>query len=482
MADAQRMVVIGGNATGMAAASHARRLRTPEELEIVVLERGDFTSYSSCGIPYWVAGDVGGAEELVVRTPEEHRRRGLEVRMRTEATALDVERRRVRLRPSGADAVPSGDAWLSYDHLVLATGARPVRPSLPGIDAAGVHGVQTLDEGRALLEALEALEAEEEAGGRRSGDVPGRRREAVVIGAGYIGVEMSEALVRRGYAVTVLDQAEQPMNTLDPDMGRLVRQAMDDMGISTVTGADVTALHASADGHVTEVVTGDGTAYPADVVVLGLGVRPETALARAAGLPVGDFGGLLTDTTQRVRGHRDIWAGGDCVEVPDLVGGRTRHIALGTHANKHGQVIGANVGGDYATFPGVVGTAVSKVCDLEIARTGLLEQQARDLGLRYVTVTVESTSRAGYFPGAAPMHVKMLAEHRTGRLLGVQIVGREGAGKRVDVAAVALTAKLTVEQMTALDLGYAPPFSPVWDPVLVAARKATTAVRRAVGG
>ncbi|WP_431782501.1 FAD-dependent oxidoreductase [Streptomyces chumphonensis] len=484
MADAQRMVVIGGNATGMAAASHARRLRTPDELEIVVLERGDFTSYSSCGIPYWVAGDVGRAEDLVVRTPEEHRRRGLEVRMRTEATALDVGRRRVRLRPSGADADPSGEAWLDYDHLVLATGARPVRPSLPGVDAAGVHGVQTLDEGRALLHALEADEAEEAEGpqGGRAGHASGRRREAVVIGAGYIGVEMSEALVRRGYAVTVLDQAEQPMNTLDPDMGALVREAMDGMGITTVTGADVTALRASADGRVTHVVTGDGTAYPADVVVLGLGVRPETALARAAGLPVGDSGGLLTDLTQRVRGHRDIWAGGDCVEVLDLVAGRTRHIALGTHANKHGQVIGANVGGDYATFPGVVGTAVSKVCDLEIARTGLLERQASDLGLRYVTVTVESTSRAGYFPGAAPMHVKMLAEHRTGRLLGVQIVGREGAGKRVDVAAVALTAGLTVEQMTALDLGYAPPFSPVWDPVLVAARKATTAVRRAVRG
>jgi NADPH-dependent 2,4-dienoyl-CoA reductase/sulfur reductase-like enzyme len=217
--------------------------------------------------------------------------------------------------------------------------------------------------------------------------------------------------------------------------------------------------------------------YPADIVVLGLGVRPETTLAEEAGLPIGDNGGLLTDLAMRVRGHEDIWAGGDCVEVLDLVSGRERHIALGTHANKHGQVIGSNVGGGYATFPGVVGTAVSKVCDLEIARTGLREKEARAAGLRYVAVTIESTSRAGYYPGAAPMTVKMLAERRTGRLLGVQIVGREGAGKRVDVAAVALTARMTVEQMTALDLGYAPPFSPVWDPVLVAARKAVAAVR-----
>ncbi len=180
----------------------------------------------------------------------------------------------------------------------------------------------------------------------------------------------------------------------------------------------------------------------------------------------------------RVRGHGNIWAGGDCVEVLDLVSGQERHIPLGTHANKHGQVIGTNAGGGYATFPGVVGTAVSKVCDLEIARTGLREKDALRAGLRFVTATIESTSRAGYYPNASPMTVKMLAERRTGRLLGVQIVGREGAGKRVDVAAVALTAGMTVEQMTALDLGYAPPFSPVWDPVLVGARKTVRAVEQ----
>jgi NADPH-dependent 2,4-dienoyl-CoA reductase/sulfur reductase-like enzyme len=181
----------------------------------------------------------------------------------------------------------------------------------------------------------------------------------------------------------------------------------------------------------------------------------------------------------RVRSHGNVWAGGDCVEVLNLVSGQEQYVPLGTHANKHGQVIGTNAGGGYATFPGVVGTAVSKVCDLEIARTGLREKDADRVGLRYETVTVESTSRAGYYPGASPMTVKMLAERRTGRLLGVQIVGREGAAKRVDIAAVALTAQLTVEQMTALDLGYAPPFSPVWDPVLVAARKAVAKVRAA---
>ncbi|MFE0426918.1 FAD-dependent oxidoreductase, partial [Streptomyces sp. NPDC058953] len=303
----------------------------------------------------------------------------------------------------------------------------------------------------------------------------GRSRRAVVVGAGYIGVEMAEAMLLRGFDVTVLNRGEQPMATLDPDMGRLVHTAMDGLGITTVNGAEVTAVLTGADGRVRAVTTADAE-YPADVVVLGIGVEPETALAAAAGLPTGVYGGLLTDLSMRVRGQDAIWAGGDCVEVLDLVSGRERHVPLGTHANKHGQIIGANVGGGYGTFPGVVGTAVSKVCDLEIARTGLREKDATAVGLQYVTATVESTSRAGYYPDAAPMTVKILAERGTGRLLGLQIVGREGAAKRVDVAAVALTAGMTVERMTQLDLGYAPPFSPVWDPVLVAARKAVGAL------
>lgn len=454
----ERLVVIGGDAAGMSAASRARRLRDAHALEIVVFERGPFTSYSACGIPYWVGGQVEDRDRLIARTPEEHRARGIDVRLGTEVTAIDVEGRRVRARD-----VRTGDtSWTAYDKLVIATGARPVRPDLPGMDAAGVHGVQSLDDGQALLDTLART--------------PGRR--AVVVGAGYIGVEMAEALIRRGYEVTVVHRGEEPMSTLDPDMGRLVREAMEDLGVTMAGGAEVRALRTGPDGRVRAVVT-DAAEHPADVVVLGIGVRPETGLARAAGLPLGEHGGLLTDLGMRVRGHEDVWAGGDCVEVLDLVSGQYRHIPLGTHANKHGQVIGANVAGGRATFPGVVGTAVSKVCDLEIGRTGLREKDARRAGLRYVTAVVESTSRAGYHPGSSPMTVKMLAERGTGRLLGVQIVGREGAAKRVDVAAVALTAGMTVERMTALDLGYAPPFSPVWDPVLVAARRAVAAVRSA---
>ncbi|MFI1016337.1 FAD-dependent oxidoreductase [Streptomyces sp. NPDC020965] len=454
---AERLVVIGGDAAGMSAASQARRLKGPDELEIVAFERGHFSSYSACGIPYWVGGQVGDRDELIARTPEEHRERAIDLRIRTEVTEVDLPGGRVRAR----DLETGDEGWTGFDKLVIATGARPVRPPLPGIDAPGVHGVQTLDDGQALLDTLTG--------------VTGRR--AVVVGAGYIGVEMAEALLNRGFEVTVLNRGEQPMATLDPDMGRLVHTAMDGLGITTVNGAEVTAVRTGADGRVRAVATEEAE-YPADVVVLGMGVAPETSLARAAGLPVGVSGGLLTDLSMRVRGQENVWAGGDCVEVLDLVSGRERHIPLGTHANKHGQVIGANVGGGYGTFPGVVGTAVSKVCYLEIARTGLREKDAAAVGLQYVTATIESTSRAGYYPDASPMTVKMLAERRTGRLLGVQIVGREGAGKRVDIAAVALTAGMTAEQMTTLDLGYAPPFSPVWDPVLVAARKVVAAVRQ----
>ncbi|OAR22716.1 flavoprotein oxidoreductase [Streptomyces sp. ERV7] len=455
---AERLVVIGGDAAGMSAASQARRMKGPDDLEIVVFERGHFTSYSACGIPYWVGGDVEGRDELIARTPEEHRERGIDLRMRTEVLEIDTAGHRVRAR----DLESGEESWTVYDKLVVATGARPVRPELPGIDAPGVHGVQTLDDGQALLDTLTSTSG----------------RRAVIVGAGYIGVEMAEALLHRDYEVTVVTRGEEPMSTLDPDMGRLVHEAMDKMGITTVTGAEVTEILTGEDGKVRAVATADAE-YPADVVVLGIGVEPRTELARAAGLPLGEHGGLLTDLAMRVRGRDDIWAGGDCVEVLDLVSGRERHIALGTHANKHGQIIGSGVGGGYGTFPGVVGTAVSKVCDLEIARTGLREREAREAGLQFVTATIKSTNSAGYYPGAALMTVKMLAERRTGRLLGVQIVGREGAAKRVDIAAVALTAGMTVEQVVTLDLGYAPPFSPVWDPVLVAARKAVSAVRAA---
>ena len=449
----ERLVVVGGDAAGMSAASQAKRL-AGDKLEVLAFERGAHSSYSACGIPYWVAGDVDDGERLVARTPEAHRANGIDLRMLTEVEEIDVQAGKVAVRD-----LASGRRYREgFDHLVLATGAVPVRLPIPGCDAAGVFGVQTLDDGEALLAGLERL----------------RPRRAVVIGGGYIGVEMAEALARRQVAVTVVDQAPQPMSTLDPDMGELVEA----LGIDVHTDTAVTGFDTDGDGQVRAVVTGDG-AVPADAVVLGLGVRPNTTLAEQAGLPLGDHGGIRTDVQMRVLGHDRLWAGGDCDEVLNLVSGQYQHVPLGTHANKHGRVIGHNVGGSYATFPGVVGTAVSKVFNLEIARTGLRERDAAHAGFGYVTVTISSGTRAAYFPGTQALTVKMTAERHTGRLLGAQIVGNEGSAKRIDTAATALWNQMTVEEMTALDLAYAPPFSPVWDPILVAARKASAAVRAA---
>ncbi len=455
----QRLVVIGGDAAGMTAASQAKRA-CGGGLEVVALERSHHASYSACGIPYWVAGDVGSVDDLVARTPAEHRRRGVDLRMRHEVESIDLDRREVSVR----DVDAASSYRLGFDLLVVATGAVPVRPDLPGVDAEGIFGVQTLDDGDAVIEAL-----------RR--DEP---RAAVVVGGGYIGVEMAEAMVRHGLSVTVVDRAAEPMTTLDADMGALVRTAMCGMGMDVRVGTAIEGFEADASGHVRGVAVA-GEVIAADLVVLGIGVRPNTALARAAGLPLGESGGLRVDLRLGVRGVEGVWAGGDCVETFHRVSQTWGHIPLGTHANKHGRVIGANVSGGYATFPGVVGTAVSKVCELEIARTGLMEHEARAAGFDHVAVTIESTTRAGYFPGARGMTVKLIAERTTGRLLGAQIVGGDGSAKRIDVCAVALWNEMTVQEMTGLDLGYAPPFSPVWDPVLVAARKAVAAVAVGAG-
>ena len=452
----ERIVVIGADAAGMSAASQAKRL-AGDAVQIVAFERGSYSSYSACGIPYWVAGDVDGPERLVARSPEAHRHNGIDLRMRTEVEEIDLAAGQVAVR----DLAAGRSYREGFDSLVIATGAVPVRPPLSGADAAGVFGLQTLDDGAALLADLDRAQP----------------RRAVVVGGGYIGVEMAEALVRRGVAVTVIDHAAQPMTTLDPDMGETVHRAMENLGIDVRTGTAVIGFETGRDRRIRSVVTADGS-IPADVVVLGLGVRPNAELAEGAGLPLGEHGGLRTNLQMQVLGHDHVWAGGDCVEVLHLVSGQYQHVPLGTHANKQGRVIGHNLAGSYATFPGVIGTAVSKVCHLEIARTGLRERDAKRAGFAYVTVTVRSGTKAAYFPGSQQMTVKMIAERRCGRLLGVQIVGSEGSAKRIDTAATALWNRMTVEEMTNLDLAYAPPFSPVWDPILVAARQAAAAVRQ----
>jgi len=318
--------------------------------------------------------------------------------------------------------------------------------------------VQVLDDGADVLAALER---------------PGVRR-AVVIGGGYIGLEMAEAMKVRGLEVTVVDRSATPVGTFDPDVGEFIAEAVRGMGIELVLSDGVAAI-GTTDGRADCVVTGSGRELPADLVVLGLGVRPNVRLAEQAGIPLGTSGGVAVDA--RMRTHVEgVWSAGDCVESVHRVSGQRVVVALGTHANKQGRVVGVNLGGGYSTFPGVIGTAVTKVCDLEVARTGLSEQEAQAAGFSFITAHVDSTTKAGYFPGAQPVRVKLLAERRTGRLLGGHVVGREGSAKRIDTLATAIWNDMSVDEVLGLDLSYAPPFSPVWDPVLIAARKAFEAV------
>lgn len=434
----------------MSAASQARRRRSPQELEIVAFERGDYTSYSACGIPYLVSDVVKDIDDLVTRRPEEFRsKQHIDARIRHEVTEIDLGRRAVKVCVQGSGS----EGWEPFDQLMIATGGTPLKPSLEGVDARGIFGVQTLGHGH----AIRAFIAEE------------RPSRAVVVGAGYIGIEMAEALRKRGLDVTVVELAPQPMSTLDPDMGELVAEAMRDEEIALYTGEKVTGFDV-ADGKVKEVVTGHRR-LPADIVILGLGSRPNVQLAEDAGIEIGTSGGIVVDQRMRTQSE-GVWAAGDCAEKFHRVSRKPVAIALGTHANKEGRIAGINIGGGYETFPGVLGTAVTKVCSLEVARTGLGEEEAAAAGFEYVSVTVDSTTRAGYFPGASWIKTKMIAEKLSGRLLGGQIVGHEGAAKRIDVIAAALWHEMTVQDILNMDLSYAPPFAPVWDPVLITARKA----------
>ena len=451
-----RMVVVGGDAAGMSAATQARRRRTPAELEIVAFERGAHVSYSACGLPYYAADVVKDWRDLVARTAEEFAEQDIEVRTGHEVDAVDLEARRVRVRDLDAGRVVE-EPW---DVLVVATGSEPLRPPIDGIDLPGVYGLSVLQDGIELRKAVDA----------------GPER-AVIVGGGYIGLEAAEALVNRGIPTALVEAAPQVMSRIDPDMGELVSQAVRDIGVELHLEEKVEAIEGAE--RVRAVRTSART-LDADLVVLGLGTKPAVGLAEASGIQLGESGAIAVNPRMQTA-HEGVWAAGDCAEARHLVSGKPVSYHLGTIANKQGRVCGINIGGGYATFPGVLGTAVSKVCEVEVARTGLSEAELGPLGLQWEQAVVESTNRAGYFPGAEPMTIKVLAERRSGRLLGAQIVGREGSAKRIDVFATALWNQMPVAEMVNMDLSYAPPFSPVWDPVLIATRKLSEQVERSLG-
>ncbi|MFN7150355.1 MAG: FAD-dependent oxidoreductase [Microthrixaceae bacterium] len=446
----KRLVVIGGVAGGMSAAAQARRMRDQGEFEIVVFERGDHTSYAACGLPYMISGEAA-ADGLVARTPEQFRSSGIDVRMRHEVTAVDTDARTVTVHDLSAGTTSTE----SYDHLLISTGAVPLRPPLPGIDAPGVFDLRTIPDAHAIDHALRDA---------------GANAHVVVVGAGYIGLEAAEAFRTRGARVTVLERADQTMVTLDADMAEHVAAALDRLGVELRTGCDVEGFDTAADGSVRSVRTSQGS-VDAELVVIGLGARPNVALAAAAGIPLGESGGIVVDDHLRTP-VAGVWAAGDCVESRHRISGKGVVIALGTHANKQGRAAGTNLGGGDATFEGVLGTAITRVGDAEVARTGLNEREARDAGFEFESTSATSNTRARYFAGNQDIVVKLVVEQGTDRLLGGQIVGGEGSGKRIDTIAMALWNEMTVGELAAVDLAYAPPFSPVWDPVLSTAGRA----------
>nr|WP_284289177.1 FAD-dependent oxidoreductase [Angustibacter aerolatus] len=446
-----RLLVVGADGAGMSAAHQALRTarRLGRELEVVAVDAGRHTSYSACGIPYWMAGDVASGDDLVARTADEHRAAGVDLRLETEAVEIDRDGQRVRVRSA------SGESWLGYDELVLATGAEPVLPDWAR--TPGVLPVHTLDDGAAWRRVLDERSP----------------RRALVVGAGYVGVEGAESLRRRGLDVTLVTRGHEPMSTtMSADMAAMVREALQRMGVRVVTGTTVESLETAADGRVGAACLGDHE-EPVDVVVVAIGVRPRVQAAVDAGIPLGDHGGLVTDDHQRLADG--VWAAGDCCEVYDRVLQEHWYTPLGTHANKAGRVAGTNVGGGDAAFAGSVGTAITRAHDAEVARTGMLPSWARERGLDVESVTLQSTTASGYMPEADPMTVQVLGERGTGRLLGAQVVGGRGAGKRIDVVAMALWGGMTAADVAAADLAYAPPFSPTLDPVAVACRKARRA-------
>lgn len=443
----QKLVIIGGDAAGMSAASKIRR-EQPER-SIIVFERGEHTSYAACGIPYFIAGQVESPENLVARKPEVFReKQNIDVRIMHEVIEIDVGRKHVKVKNLEKDEV----FLESWDDLLIATGAIPVKPDFTETDIKGIFGLSTLQSGIDVFSYIENNQP----------------RKAVIVGGGYIGIEMAEALLNRGIEVSMIDMAPQVMTTLDSDMAQLVSDFMLKEGVKVFLDEKLKHFKKDHQGRIDEVVT-DKQYLKAELVILGMGVRPNSGLAENAGIELGS-GGAIHVNRKLQTSVPHIWAAGDCAESFHLLKGKQVYVPLGTVANKQGLVAGINISGGKAEFPGVLGTAITKFRDMEISRTGLSEKEAREQGINYKVTSIESSTFSGYYPGTGKMTVKLVAEENTGRLLGGQIVGKSGAAKRIDTIATAVTAKMTSQQLMDLDLSYAPPFSPVWDPVQIAAR------------
>jgi NADPH-dependent 2,4-dienoyl-CoA reductase/sulfur reductase-like enzyme len=449
-----KLVVVGGVAAGMSAASKARRM--DPDMEIFVYERSGFVSYGACGLPYYVQGIIPDHHQLVARTQEQFAKRNIQVFIHHEVTRINPQQRWVEVKN-----LESGEVFKSsFDQLMLSTGGSAMRPPFPGLEprASNLFSVRLVEDGIAIRRFIERE----------------RPVRAVIVGAGYIGIEMAEALVDNRLMappvlseVTMLTLLPPLVPTVDADMSELVADKLGEHGVKL--HVDRVQSFEQEEGRVVAVNTVGGS-FPADLVIMATGVAPNTALAEQAGIALGPTGAVAVDDHQRTN-IEGIYAGGDVAEALDLVTEQPTYVPLGTTANKQGRVAGENIAGGDAVFEGIVGTTVVKVFDVAAARAGLTETQARELGYDATSTYIKNRARAHYMPDGGIIHVKLVHEN-SGRLLGAQLVG-PAVEKRIDVVAAALYDGWTIEDLTRLDLSYAPPFAPVWDPLLIAANVAS---------
>ena len=443
--DQAKIVVVGGVAAGMSAASKAKRTRP--ELEITVFEKSHYISYGACGLPYVVGGTVASLDKLIARTPKDMAEQGINVKVRHEVAEVDPDAKTVTVKN-----LSSGERFSEpYDKLVLATGAVPIKPPLPGIDLGGVHVLRIVEDAAAIQKTVQ-----------------GGAKEAVIIGGSYIGLELAEALVQAGLRVRVLEQRDVLLGNFGPVPSKVALEEVQKNGVRVHLGAKVTGLEGET--QVSEVVTEDER-FSADLVVVAVGARPNNALAKALGLKLGPADAVLTDE-QLHTNRPDIYAAGDLTAVHHVVTGQPTWLPLGDVANKQGRVLGQLLGGQPGRFRGVAGTAITKVFERAFATTGLTLEAAQKAGFDACTEDISSSDHAGYYPDKRPLSVTLVWERGSERLLGGQIVGYGDAVKRIDVLAALLFQQGTLQNLSDLDLAYAPPFSSAWDPLLVAANVA----------
>ena len=451
-----QIVVIGGVAAGMSAASQAKR-RMPDA-EVIALERGPYVSYGACGMPYNIEDPQRAIDDLVVITAEEFRHvRGIDVRTRHEVRAIDPHRKELVVR----DHAAARDYTQRYDRLVIATGAQAVRPPVSGLDLPGVFLLRELTDGAAIKRFID------EAAPRR----------ATIIGAGYIGMEMADVLSQRGLAVHVLERTSQVIPGFEPVISDIVAEHLHRHGVHVDTGVTVQGIDAAGQGLIVRTDKGE---VAADLVIVSVGVRPSVVLAQSAGVRLGATGAIAVDAMQRTN-IDGIFAAGDCAEAFHEVLRRPAYMPLGTTANKQGKIAGANAAGGEERFAGIAGTAGFRVFDLEVARTGVGAADIGSDGLDVLSSVSRHSSRGHHYPGSARITTVVFVERGSGRLLGAQMAGADTVAKRIDVFATALHARMNAHDVESLDLCYAPPFAPVYDPVLIAAtvaRKSSSGPRR----